>query len=965
MKEHPVNIESEASVARPTSLEDAKSRVPGNITYNFLGYAINILITFLIAPVVVHRLGVTAYGVWGLIGQVIGYSFLLDFGIRIAVTRFIGHHLALREPKQINMVLTTGLAFTVASAALALGSGAVIAYFLPRLFAIPPSLVRDARIAVLLTSVAFATSFPGSLFNGAVAALSRYDLLNIRNVLPNILRAVLLWFYLDRGYGLVAVAAISAGSLFVSYLLDLYFASRHLPDFEIGWRFFDVATLRTLLSFSFYAFVLTISWRVLFLTDNIVVGFVLGPAAVTFYSVGMSLADVLRSSLGNISNLFAPLASQMNALRDKDSLRSMLFQGSRICLLYALAGAGALVVLGPSFLGFWMGNVFITRSGPVLVVLALEGVFFAISTAHGQVLYGMNRHKANAWLSLGQAAANFSLSAILIRGMGAVGVAWGTLIPAVLVEGIILPVYTVRSLDLSLRRFYMKTALRPVLVSIPYLGCLWLARAEGLVRGYASLAAAVLCGLAVYGLLAWRFVLDGDDKEIACRWLASFRPALARVGQAFGAPPPAAVNHYPVDALGTAGERSTKLHILTVAKYPLGGIRTYLKYVYGHFNPAKYRFTIVATQFPESSLIPQDLPDFEVDLRECDGESGNRGLLRSTREALGRSPVDLIHSQGLTAGLVAILANWRLRRPHVITHHDVFRRDQFRGARGWIERRLMAIVLSRADLIVCVTEDARENFLEFLPWFPAVKLTVVPNGIDTLPFADVARRRRNRALEVQPAASPFTFAFLGRFMPQKGFDVLIGAVEELASHAGSERAFRILAVNRGDRIGMYRTEIAKRGLGAFFEFPGFRTSVSDLFHELDCVIVPSRWEAGPLVPMEAMAAGCPLIASDCIGLREVVRGTPALVAVAGDPHSLALQMKAAMDRGAELRTMFADFASVAQNRFDVRHRAATLEQIFSRLVDSRSACGVSRKQTPIVAGSGQQPHGKETRDADL
>lgn len=932
MKENLVTMQSEASAARPTSLQDAKARIPKNVVYNFAGYAINIIIAFFIAPVVVHRLGETAYGVWGLIGQVIGYSFLLDFGIRIAVTRFVGHHLALREPRRINMVLTTGLVFTAASATLALGGGAVIAYFLPRLFVLPPSLVREARIAVLLTSVAFATSFPGSLFSGAVAALSRYDLLNIRNVLPNALRAALLWFFLGRGYGLVAVAAISAGSFVLSYLMDLFFASRHLPDFEIGWRFFDRATLGTLLTFSFYAFVLTISWRVLFMTDNIVVAFVLGPAAVTFYSVGMNLADLLRSSLGNISQLFAPLASQMNALRDKDSLRRMLFRGSRICLLYALAGVGALVVVGPSFLGFWMGREFISRSGPVVVVLALEVVFFAISSAHGQVLYGMNRHNVNAWLSLGQAAANFSLSAILIRGMGAVGVAWGTLIPAVLVEGIILPAYTVRSLDLSLRRYYMKTALGPVLVSIPYIFCLWLARAEGLIRGYGSLATAVGCGLAVYGLLAWRFVLDGDDKEIAWRWIASFRPALARVGQAFGTPPPVAVGRYSVGVPGSAAERSTKLHILTVAKYPLGGIRTYLKYTYGHFNPAKYRFTIVATRFPESSLIPQDLSDFEVELGECDEASGNRGLLGSTREALRRSPVDLIHSQGLTAGLVAILANWRLRRPHVITHHDVFRRDQFRGAQGWLGRHLIAIVLSRADLIVCVTEDARANFREFLPRFPAGKLTVVPNGIDTLPFAEVARGRRNRAAEARPPASPFTFAFLGRFMPQKGFDVLIGAVAELASHAGSERAFRILAINRGDRIGMYRTQIAKRGLDAFFEFPGFRTSVSDLFHELGCVVIPSRWEAGPLVPMEAMAAGCPLIASDCIGLREVVRGTPALVASAGDAHSLAEQMKNALDHEAELRAVFGSFASVAQDRFDVRHSAAAMGQIFCDLV---------------------------------
>jgi O-antigen/teichoic acid export membrane protein/glycosyltransferase involved in cell wall biosynthesis len=954
----------EAGTETAASLQDAKARIPRNIVYNFAGYAINILVAFLIAPVVVHRLGETAYGVWGLIGQIIGYSFLFDFGIRIAVTRYVGRHLALHEPRQINRVLTTGLAFSVASAALALAGGGIVAYFLPQLFAIPPHLVADARIAVLLTSVAFATSFPGSLFTGCVAALSRYDLLNIRNVGPNVLRGLLLWFFLYRGYGLVAVAAISAATFVLCYVLDLFFASRHLPDFKIGREFLDAATLRTLLNFSFYAFVLTISWRLLFMTDNIVVGFVLGPAAVTYYSVGMSLVDLLRGSLGSISNIFAPLASQMDALRQKDSLRNILFRGSRICLLYALPGVGALVVVGPSFLGFWMGEAFVNRSGPVVIVLAVEVACFALSSVSGQVLYGMNRHKANAWLSMGQAAANLSLSAILIRWMGPVGVAWGTLMPALIVEGIILPAYTARVLEVSLRRYYLQAALRPVLAAVPYVFWLWFLRAEGLIRGYPSLVLAVCSGLIVYGLLAWQFALNSEDREIGRRWFANFKSAVMGAGPAQLVPPPAAIEAPSLGSPDSARERSAKLHILTVARYPLGGIRTYLKYTYGHFDRGKYRFTIAASQFPEGSLIPRDLSGFEVDLHESDEASGSLGLMRLTHKALRSSRVDLIHSQGWTAGLLAILANWRLRRPHVITPHEVFREDQFAGFWGSLKRRLMTMVLSRADLIVCVTEDARENFHKFLPWFPAEKLTVVPNGIDTQPFAETAERRRQRAAEVRPPDSPFTFAFFGRFMPAKGFDILTDAVAELAQSGGAARPFRVLAVNRGDRIGRYKAEVSRRGLDAFFEFPGFTPSVTDVLAHVDAVVVPSRWETGPLLPMEAMVAGCPLIASDCIGLREVVRGTPALVASAGDPHSLAQQMKTAMDHEAELRAACCDFASVAQDRFDVRHSAATMEQIFSRLATSKSR-DVRQMQTQMVVANKQSRRGREAGDGDL
>jgi len=376
--------------------------------------------------------------------------------------------------------------------------------------------------------------------------------------------------------------------------------------------------------------------------------------------------------------------------------------------------------------------------------------------------------------------------------------------------------------------------------------------------------------------------------------------------------------------------RSNKFNILAVARYPVGGIRTYLKYVYGQLDPTRFKFTIAATTFPETGLLLHDLSDFEVDILESEEEAGNLGLLRCTREALRRFPVDLIHSQGLTAGLLAIVANWGTRCPHVITHHDVFREGQFFGIRGWFKRRLMAAVLGWADLIVCVTEDARRNFCDYLPWFHAAKLTVVRHGIDTAAYAGTADLRAALG-GAGRTDTPFIFGFLGRFMPQKGFDVLIDAVAELTRNGDPARQFQILSTSQEDRIGRYKAEIRRRGLERFFVFSGFTNLVNNLLGKVDCVVMPSRWEAAGLVAMESLVAGCPLIASDCIGLREVVRDTPTLLMVSEDPVSLVLQMKRAMASEADLRAAFRDFTSVARNRFDVRRTGAAMEEIFLRL----------------------------------
>jgi O-antigen/teichoic acid export membrane protein len=518
-----VTLTPQTARGATTSVDDAKARIPRNVLFNWLNYGTLILIAFLITPLVVHGLGNVAYGVWGLIGQLLGYSFLLDFGVRIAVMRYVARHLALAQAEEINKVLTTGLVVTSFSAALALGGGVVGAYLLPRLFAIPAELLFQARLSCVVVAAGIAVTFPGSVFHGCVTASSRYDLLSIRNILTNVTQAVFLWSFLRRGYGLLAVATISTGTLYLGYGLDFLLARRLLPSIRLRREFFDVPTLRALVTFSVYVFVLSVSARLIFMTDNVVVGFVLGPVAVTFYAVGLQLADMLRDSLSNITALYAPLASQMDALKQKDSLRRLFLGGARIGLLYVLAGVVGLTVLGPRFLGFWLGESFVDRSGPILILLATETAFYAVALTCSQVLYGMNRHKVNAWLSLGNATVNLVLSTILIRWWGAVGVAWGTLIPAFVVEGVLLPLYTAWMLRVSPVRFYSSVVLRPLIAAAPYGLWLWFWRSQGVVRGYASLALIIASGLALYALVAWKFSLDSEDRAFARKALGRLK----------------------------------------------------------------------------------------------------------------------------------------------------------------------------------------------------------------------------------------------------------------------------------------------------------------------------------------------------------------------------------------------------------------------------------------------------------
>ena len=172
--------------------------------------------------------------------------------------------------------------------------------------------------------------------------------------------------------------------------------------------------------------------------------------------------------------------------------------------------------------------------------------------------------------------------------------------------------------------------------------------------------------------------------------------------------------------------------------------------------------------------------------------------------------------------------------------------------------------------------------------------------------------------------------FMGRFMEQKGFLVLIEALDRMLATGPPSRKFHLLAVGSGDFVREYREEVERRSrLKGFITFTDHVPDVMPVFHEIDVLVMPSLWEACGLLAMEAMVAGVPVLGTDCVGLREVLVDTPSVIVPAGDPEALAKALTAAIEspwtQAAE------EFAAVARRTFDVRSATDRLLSVFEEL----------------------------------
>jgi glycosyltransferase involved in cell wall biosynthesis len=168
-------------------------------------------------------------------------------------------------------------------------------------------------------------------------------------------------------------------------------------------------------------------------------------------------------------------------------------------------------------------------------------------------------------------------------------------------------------------------------------------------------------------------------------------------------------------------------------------------------------------------------------------------------------------------------------------------------------------------------------------------------------------------------------------MEQKGFLPLIYAIRRLAD-SGPPVPFHLLAVGSGDYRNEYKTTVHELGLTDHVSFLDFTPNVGPVLSQLDLLVIPSQWEASSLLAMEAMSVGAPILGTDCIGLREVLHGTPARTVPTGDVDALAAGLRHAMENPWTEEAM--RYVPTARRRFDNDPSAQKLAGVFDQLIRS-------------------------------
>jgi O-antigen/teichoic acid export membrane protein len=449
---------------------------------------------------------------------VTGYMGLLELGIVPSLTQTIAAALGRGEPDGASRAASSSQALLISLGILSLvlfaGAPALVG-----ILKIPPDLQRDALLALRVAVVGFALRMPLATFQGILLGSQRQDRCNQLWIVVGLAKFVGAAVVLTLGYGLVALVTMEMVVHLLAGAFQIKWVFIEIPTLHLSWRLVSLEEVSHLLSFGTAVLAVSVCSIVIEQADRLVVASFLPIAMVTHYAAAWKLYMLAYTLTTTVVQAVTPLAARLHGLSDRDELRRLFLRTTKYSTIIAWPLVSALGFSGGFLLHIWMGGAF-DSSLAVVQVLVVSFIVTAYNHAGYSSLMGMRRVGPLVWrYFLPQAILNLVLSIYFVNRLGIVGVALGTMVPAIALEGIFLS-FVLKELQVEWKAFLMRAVVPVAVPALLAFSPLILTYLQVDSRSPILVAVAAGCGL-IYAVLVWRW-LDDDERIDLLAYVPAF-----------------------------------------------------------------------------------------------------------------------------------------------------------------------------------------------------------------------------------------------------------------------------------------------------------------------------------------------------------------------------------------------------------------------------------------------------------
>jgi len=279
-----------------------------------------IAIGFLMMPFLINNLGSEMYGLWVIIGSVVSSYYLLDLGFSQAVTRFVSKSIHQDDALSANKIINTALVIYCALGLLILLVSTIFAFYGADSLIKNKENLTIVQVLLIISGISLAVEFPAKAFPGIISAYLRYDTLALVGLVKIIIDAVLIYFFISNGFGLIALSLIGFFTGLASTLFFVWYSTSLFKEMKLKKSLVDMKTAQEVYHFSKWVFVIDICRLIKTKMDIWLIAYFSTLSLVTLYYVAVRLVDYAIQFLSQATGITGPLFTKFYAKNDYESL---------------------------------------------------------------------------------------------------------------------------------------------------------------------------------------------------------------------------------------------------------------------------------------------------------------------------------------------------------------------------------------------------------------------------------------------------------------------------------------------------------------------------------------------------------------------------------------------------------------------------------------------------------------------
>lgn len=468
-------------------------------------------IGLVLTPFMIHKLGDSEYGLYTLIGALVGYISVLDFGLNNTIIRFVAKYRALEDKKgEENFLATTMLIYAVIASMIAI-AGIFLYFNLETIFKkLTPDEIEKAKIMFVILIFNLSITLPGGAFAAISNAYERFVFPRTLNIVKYIVRSIMLVSLLLLGGDAVSIVILDTLINIFVISINAYHVFKIIGA-KMKLHQFEFPLVRQIFNYSFWIFIFAMVGQFQWKSGQVILGMVTGTTAVAIYGVGIMLGTYYGTFSTAISGVFLPRATKMTVLNASGTeLTTMMIRIGRFSLITLLMILGGFFLYGQQFIHLWVGDTY-KNAWLIAVIIMFSYTLPLVQSFANSILESKSKFSFKALTYITLIVLGTVLGYFLIEKFGAIGLIVGSTLGWILSQ-VIMNFYYQMVLHLEITRFFKELLHR---IFITFIIALVFGYGLNFLpgNGWLNLTVKIAAFVLLFSILMFKFGMNRSERE--------------------------------------------------------------------------------------------------------------------------------------------------------------------------------------------------------------------------------------------------------------------------------------------------------------------------------------------------------------------------------------------------------------------------------------------------------------------